>query len=194
MGGYLGGGGLDVDVLADDGCVFSSTAIVSLTIPENHGYLQLKSNPLQGLASTLHNLLPRRRRASETDLFNERMRREPRTKVIITTQRLNNTRREEVLRQLNELQTRVRGEGRRLDDDGVTGEHSRRQLLHGKTDGEVPGDDADSDTNGSVADEDLALGAVLDDLVFDLGGDVGGLAEQLHRQAGFEGCDVQLIR
>lgn len=155
-------------------------------------YVQLKSNPLQGLASTLHNLLARRRRTRETDLLNKRVRREPRAQVIITAQRLHNTRREEVLRQLNKLQTRVGREGRRLDDDGVTGEHGGRELLDGERDGEVPWDDAHGDTDGGVADDDLAFGVVLHDLVFDLGGHIGGLTEHLDREAGFEGCNVHL--
>jgi hypothetical protein len=190
--GYLCSGGFNVNVLADNGCVFSSTDIVSLSCNKGIKHVQLKSNPLQGLARTLHNLLARRRRTRETDLLNKRVRCEPRTQVIITAQRLHNTGREEVLRELNELQTRVGREGRGLDDDGVTSQHGGRELLDGERDGEVPGDDADGDTDGGVADDDLALGVVLHDLVFDLGGNVGGLAEHLDRQAGFKGCDVHL--
>jgi hypothetical protein len=100
---------------------------------------------------------------------------QPRTKVVITGNDLNDTRREKLLSKLTKLEIAVGSEWRRLDDDGVTGEESGANLATGKVDGEVPRDDTDNETEGSVSHNDLLRIVLLDDLLLDL--ELGELSE-----------------
>jgi hypothetical protein len=104
---------LNVNVLSDD------TGIVAS---------ELKSHTLESLAASSHDLLSCGNATSKTDLGNARVLGEHGTELVVTTEDLNDTRREDGLSQLNCLQGGVRGEGRGLDDDGASGEQSRSDL------------------------------------------------------------------
>lgn len=69
--------------------------------------LQLKGNSFQGLASTFHNLLSCEGRTSETDLIDVWVRGDPWTEVVITAQDLDNSRWEELLSKLDQLNVAI---------------------------------------------------------------------------------------
>ena len=78
--------------------------------------------------------------------------------VVATGEHLNDTRWEELLSELTELQVAVGGERRRLDDDRVAGENRGTNLAAGKVDREVPGHNAYDETQRRVAlDGDLSV-------------------------------------
>lgn len=117
---------------------------------------------------------------------------DPRTKIVISTERLNNARREELLRQFNELQaaigcerpkTHVRKKGktlervdsmgkglRGLDDDDVSCQQSGCHLSSCYQEGEIPGNDGGSDAQRRVSGEDCVLLIVFDDFFGKLDG------------------------
>jgi hypothetical protein len=103
-------------------------------------YVQLKSDSLEGLRCALHDLLASECAASETDLVWAGMCCQPWAEVIVTTQDLKDTRREELLSELAELQIAVGREGRGLDDDRVAGEQRGADFAAHEMDWEVPGD------------------------------------------------------
>jgi hypothetical protein len=115
---------------------------------------------------------------------------QPRTKVVVTGDDLNDTRREELLSELTELEIAVGSEWRWLDDDGVTGEESRSDLAAGKMDGEVPGNDADDETKGSVADDNLLAVIFLNNLLLDL--KLGQLSEPFDTSSGLTDGELDL--
>jgi hypothetical protein len=104
---------LNVDILSDD------TGIVAS---------KLKSHTLEGLAAGSHDLLSCGNATSETDLGDTGVLGEHGTKLVVTTEDLNDTGREDGLGQLDCLQRGVGGERRRLDDDGASGKQSRGDL------------------------------------------------------------------
>jgi len=104
---------LNVNILSDD------TGIVTS---------KLKGHTLEGLAASSHDLLSSGNATSETDLGNAGVLGEHRTKLVITTEDLNDTGREDSLGQLNCLQRGVGSERRGLDDDGASGKQSRSDL------------------------------------------------------------------
>jgi hypothetical protein len=73
--------------------------------------IQLKSHAFQRAASALQYSLSSGRRASEADLVNSRVACEPGSQIIVTTQRLHDTRGKEFLGQFNKLQATVWGKG-----------------------------------------------------------------------------------
>jgi hypothetical protein len=152
-GGNLSSGGLDVDICAHNGWVIAA---------------ELQSDTLESLGGRLHNLLTSECGAGEGDLVNARVGCEPWAKVVIAADNLDDTGWEEVLGKLAELQVAVRSEGRWLDDDGAANQDSRGNLADSKLDGEVPWDDTDGDTDGSITDDDLAVAVLLNLLIFDL--------------------------
>ena len=105
--------GLNVDILSDD------TGIVTS---------KLKGHTLESLAASSHDLLSCGNTTSEADLGNARMLGEHGTKLVVTTENLNDTWREDGLGQLNCLQRSVRGERRGLDDDAASGKKGRSNL------------------------------------------------------------------
>lgn len=54
------------------------------------------------------------------------------------------------LHEFDDLEDAVGGEGRGLDDHGVTGQESGGDLADAENQGVVPGDDAGADTEGNV--------------------------------------------
>lgn len=70
---------------------------------------QFQRDTLQRWGRSCHDLLSSSRRSSESDLGNIWMRRHPRPQIVVASQGLNNTRREEVLCQLHQLKAGVRG-------------------------------------------------------------------------------------
>lgn len=104
------------------------------------GILQLKSDSLQCLGRTLHDLLACKCAAGERDLVWAGMGSQPWTEIVIAREDLDDTRREELLSELTELEIAVRSERRGLDDDGVACEDRWSNLATRKMDGEVPGD------------------------------------------------------
>ena len=72
-------------------------------------------------------------------------------KVVAAGQDLNDTRWEELLSKLAELQVAVGGEWRRLDDDGVAGKNRRTNLAEGEVNREVPGNNTHDETERSVS-------------------------------------------
>jgi hypothetical protein len=93
---------------------------------------------------------------------------EPWAEIVITTEHLDDTRREELLGQFTHLQVAVRGERRWLDDDRVTGEHGRGDLASSKVYGEVPWHDTDADAERGISDDDLLSLILLNDLLLEL--------------------------
>jgi hypothetical protein len=104
---------LNVDILSDD------TGIVTS---------KLKGDTLEGLAASCHDLLSCGNATSETDLGDAGVLGEHGTKLVIATQDLNDTGREDGLSQLNCLQRGVGSERRGLDDDCASGKKSRSNL------------------------------------------------------------------
>jgi hypothetical protein len=113
----LRSGSLNVDILSDDTGVVTS---------------KLKSHTLEGLAASCHDLLSCSNATSETDLGNAGVLGKHRTKLVIATEDLNDTGREDGLSQLNCLQRGVGSERRGLDDDCASGEKSRSNLAERK--------------------------------------------------------------
>jgi hypothetical protein len=113
----LGSSSLNVNILSDD------TGIVTS---------KLESHTLEGLATSSHDLLSCRNATGETDLGNARVFGEHGTKLVVTTEDLDDTWREDSLGQLDCLQRGVGGERRGLDDDGASGKQSRGDLAEGK--------------------------------------------------------------
>lgn len=70
---------------------------------------QFQRDTLQRWGRSCHDLLSSSGRSSERDLGNIWMRRHPRPQVVVASQGLNNTRREELLCQLHQLKAGVRG-------------------------------------------------------------------------------------
>ena len=60
------------------------------------------------------------------------------TQLVVTSNGLDHTRSEDLLRELDDLQGGVRGEWRRLDDNGVSGEQGWNGFADGQNDWEVP--------------------------------------------------------
>lgn len=104
---------LNVDILSDD------TGIVTS---------KLKSHTLEGLAASCHDLLSCGNATSETDLGNAGVLGEHGAKLVITTEDLNDTWREDGLSQLDCLQRGVGSERRGLDDDCASSKKSRSNL------------------------------------------------------------------
>lgn len=75
-----------------------------------HKYLQLESHTLQCLGSALHDQLSSMCRPSKANLVNAGMAGNPGSKVVVSAERLHDTRGEELLRKFNELQSTVWGE------------------------------------------------------------------------------------
>jgi len=85
------------------------------------------------------------------------MRGEHRTELVVSSKHLNDTRWEDLLRELDSLQGCVWGVGRGFDDDGVAGQDGGDGLAEGQDDGEVPGADGADDAEGRVAGRDDLL-------------------------------------
>lgn len=115
---------LNVDILSDD------TGIVAS---------ELKSHTLESLAAGSHDLLSCGNATSETDLGDAGVLGEHGTKLVVTTEDLNDTGREDVLGQLDCLQRGVRSERRGLDDDGASGKQSRGNLAERQNQRELQG-------------------------------------------------------
>lgn len=140
--------------------------------------LQFKGDSLQSLGRTLHDLLAGKSRTSEGDLIRARMGGKPRAKVVITTQDLDDTGREVLLCEFNELQIAIRGEWRWFDNDGVSGNQCRGNLAASKMDREVPWYNTHRDTEGSISNNDLLVVVFLDDLFLEL--DFGQFANPVY--------------
>jgi hypothetical protein len=98
---------LDIDTLAHNGGIIAT---------------KLKSDSLQCLACALHNFLPRRRAAREGDLVNSRVGSQPRTEIVITGKSLDDSRWEELLCQLGQLEVAVGCERGGFEDDCIPSE------------------------------------------------------------------------
>lgn len=70
---------------------------------------QFQRDTLQRWGRSCHDLLSSSGRSSERDLGNIWMRRHPRPQIVVASQGLNNTRKEEVLCQLHQFKAGVRG-------------------------------------------------------------------------------------
>lgn len=88
-----------------------------------------------------------------------------------TAENLDNSRGEVLLSQLAELEIAIRGEWRRLDDDGVPGDDRGSDLAAGEMDGEIPRNNSNGHTEGGVSDNDLLVIILLNNLFLKL--DVG---------------------
>ena len=75
-----------------------------------HLDLQLKSQSLQRFASALHDFLSGCAGSREGDLVDIWVRCHPWAEIVVSTDNVHNTRREEVLGQLDNLEVTVRGE------------------------------------------------------------------------------------
>lgn len=104
---------LNVDILSDD------TGIVAS---------KLKGDTLESLAAGSHDLLSCGNATSETDLGDAGVLGEHGTKLVITTEDLDDTGREDGLGQFDCLQRGVRSERRGLDDDSASGKQGRGNL------------------------------------------------------------------
>jgi hypothetical protein len=99
------------------------------------------------------------------------MRCEPWTKVVVTAQHLHHTRREVLLCEFTKLQVAVRGEWRRLDNNGVSCDQCWGNLAASEMHGEIPWYDTNGDTKRSISDNNLLVIIFLNYLFlyFDLG-------------------------
>lgn len=88
-----------------------------------------------------------------------------------TAENLDNSRGEILLSQLAELEIAIRGEWRRLDDDGVPGDDRGSDLAAGEMDGEIPRNNSNGHAEGGVSDNDLLVIILLNNLFLKL--DVG---------------------
>lgn len=113
---------------------------LDVNIGENDGGVvaaELESDTLECLGAGSHDLLAGGNRSSEGDLGNTRVSSEHWTEGVITANGLNNTRWEDILGNLDDLECGVRGERAGLDDDGVTSQDSWEDLSEGQNDGKV---------------------------------------------------------
>lgn len=95
---------VNVHVRENDGWIVSAPAQVinDGSLQEHDGlYVQLQGYPLQGSAGTSHDSFPRRSRTGEANLVDTGMARYPRSEMIVTAERLDHARREELLRKLH---------------------------------------------------------------------------------------------
>lgn len=168
---YLGHDRINVDIVTDD------TGVVST---------ELKSHPLERLGTASHHPLARQRRAGEADLPDARVLRHLGAERIIITQRLDNTRREAVTRQLRQLQAAVWGIRRRLHDNRVARVHRTDDLENAQGEGKVPGNNGTNHTNRRVSLDNPTIFRFLDDVLgdFDLGCATGAGSRQGNLQSG----------
>jgi hypothetical protein len=125
--GDLGSDLLDVDVGENDGGVVAA---------------ELEGNALEGLGGGLHDLLTGSGGTSEGDLGNVGVGAQLSTELVVAANNLDDTRGEDLLGKLGELERCVGGEGRGLDDDAVSGQDGGSDLADGQNQGEVPGADS----------------------------------------------------
>lgn len=111
---YLFSDLVNVDVWEDDGWIISSTIPLVLVcwshLRASHRDSQLQCHSLQRLAGALDHELAGGRRPGEANLVDAGVAREPRAQPVVAAQRLHNTRREELLRQLDKLEAAVGSE------------------------------------------------------------------------------------
>lgn len=167
---------------------------------------QLKGDPLHRFTSRLGNPLARGRAAGEADLVDTGVYCQPWAKALVTTQQLQNTRREDLCPQLCDLDQGIGGEWRRLHDDRVASQHTRAYLAYAYEQRPVPRDNGTPDTDGPVSDNSSALGRILDRLVEDAQvsspAEVGNAVLDLHVRRGDglaafrdqEVADLHLVR
>lgn len=147
---------------------------------------QLQGDPLHGRTSRLCDLLAGSCATGEADLVDAVVRGEQGAKALITTQRLEDTRRQDLGTQLGDLEVGVGSKRRGLRDNHVASHDTGADLAHAEKDGPVPGDNSGAHTEGTVPDDGGALGSVLDHLVWDAqgGGDAEVADGELHLHVG----------
>lgn len=144
----------------------------------NPGYIQLECNSLQSLTSALHDLFSGGRRTCETDLCGNGMRSQQWAQALIAAERLHNTWWKELLRNLGHFQAAVRSERRGFQDDGISSQNRRDQLIQYQEERKVPWDDANGYTKWRVANCDLTSFCIFDDLWLEI--EINGASQALN--------------
>lgn len=147
--GDLGRHLLNVDVVQDDGWIVAA---------------KLQGDALQRGRGGCHDFLARRRAAGEADFARTGVCGHPRTEVVVAGEALEDTRWEEALAKLAELEIAARGERGGFDDNGVAGQEGWGDLAAREEDGVVPGDDANRGSQRDIANEHLPM-CLVDDLL-----------------------------
>lgn len=138
----LGGNLLDVDVRADDGGVVAS---------------QFERDSLESLGAGGHDLLSGGNGAGEGDLGDVWVCGEHGSKVVVTTNGLDDTWWEDALSEFDELEGGVWSVWRGLHDDGVSSEEGWDDLAHRQDNWEVPWANGTNNTERSVSGDDGLL-------------------------------------
>lgn len=89
----------------------------------------------------------------------------PRAQIIITTQGLENSRREKLLCKFGDFQAAVSGERRRLEDESIAGQQRRRDLSHRELNGKVPWNDSYHNAERGIACDYFAIFGVLENFL-----------------------------
>ena len=167
---------LDVDVRENDGGIVTA---------------ELKGDALQSLRGCLHDLLSCGDGTSERDLRNVGVLAHLSTKLVVTANNLDDTRREDLLSQLDKLQGSVGCEWRGLDDNAVSSHDRRCDLADRQDQREVPWADGCAYTERRVFCVDCLLV-----ILKRLGGNVEGcvVADEAADTADFDSSKLPLRR
>lgn len=131
----LGDDLVEVNIVADDGGIIAA---------------QLEGHTLEGRSASSHDLLAGGGGSGEGDLADVGVSSEEGAEILLAGKSLEDTRGEDLGAELCELEGGVGGIRRGLPDEGVSGQEGGAKLAGTQKHGEVPGDDADTDTKGGV--------------------------------------------
>jgi len=134
--GDLGNGLVHIDIRIHDARVVAA---------------HFQGNSLERLCTRFHDLLASGDGAGEGDLRNAWVSSEHRSEFVVTAKHLDNTGREDLLRELDELECGVRRERRWLHNDGTARNHCWCNLSNGKNHWEVPRANRADDAKRNVA-------------------------------------------
>mmetsp|Transcript_78609 Transcript_78609/g.244837 ORF Transcript_78609/g.244837 Transcript_78609/m.244837 type:complete len:506 (-) Transcript_78609:89-1606(-) len=161
----LGGGLLDVGARKNDRSVVAA---------------ELQGHLLQLRGPRGHDPLARRSRAREGHVLDVRVLDNHLAQLVSAGEDVDHARGEGLRRHRGEHDGGERRVRRRLDDDGVAGDHRGQDLVAGHVQGEVPGGDAAHDAAGEVVHLDPPLVADLHDLRLQLALGAGKVLAEAH--------------